>query len=1571
MTQVLNGGPGGDSLTGTDPGAPANPDGIDIINGLAGDDTLLGLGGDDTIQGGLGADVMDGGAGFDTLTFANATAGVGVVLNAFGTYGEAAGDTMTGFEALIGSAFNDQLAGDGGDNLVDGGDGDDYIQLSGGVDTLIGGAGRDLVDGRVVGAAINVNLTTGMGSGGGMAVGTTLSGFELVLGSAFDDVQTANLNLGTDLVGFDGADILNGANGDDQLFGDNYAGILVTGDADTLNGGDGNDRLEGGAFGDVLNGGAGVDTIVYHDSAAAVTINLATGAASGGEAQGDTLIDIENVNGTAFDDVLTGSAAANRLDGRNGDDILAGLGGADALIGGAGVDLADYSASSSGVTINLQSGTGSGGDAQGDTLSGIENVVGSAHADRLTGAAGVNILTGGDGDDILAGLGGADQLIGGVGTDTADYSVSGAGVTVNLGSGGGSGGDAEGDTLSSIESAIGSGFADRLIGTAIANRLDGGDGDDVLIGLGGADQLFGGAGIDTADYSASLSGVIVSLDTGVGIGGDAQGDALTGIENLIGSDNADTLLGSTGANRLVGGAGNDFLAGLGGADELVGGSGIDRADYSASASGVTVDLAAGTGSGGHAAGDTLTDIENLTGSAFADILTGTAGVNALTGGGGDDILTGLGGGDSLDGGTGIDTADYSASAAGVTIDLSVGTGSGGDAQGDALIGVENVTGSAHGDRLIGDAGANRLDGGDGDDILVGFGGADALVGGAGIDTADYSISTMAVMIDLALGVGSGSDAEGDTLSSIENIIGSVHGDILTGAAGANQLDGGNGNDMLAGQGGADRLIGGAGIDTADYGGSDAGVTVDLGAGTGAGGDAEGDILSDIENVAGSASADRLTGAAGANRLDGGGADDILVGLGGADVLVGAAGVDTADYSASAAGVTIDLDVGTGSGGDAEGDTLTGIENLTGSAHADRLTGGAGVNVLTGGDGDDMLAGRGDADQLIGGAGIDTADYSVSAAGVTVDLGAGTGSGGDAEGDVLSGIENVTGSAHADTLRGSAAANRLDGGAGDDTLTGLGGADVLVGGAGVDTADYSASAAGVTVDLSTGQGTGGDAQGDVLADIENITGSALADRLTGAAAANVLAGGNGDDILAGLGGADRLIGGAGIDTANYAASSAGVAVDLGTGAVSGGDAQGDILSDIESAIGSAHADRLRGSAGVNRLDGGAGDDLLTGLGGADQLVGGAGIDTADYSASASGVTVNLATGLGAGGDAQGDRLSDIENIVASGGADRLTGAATANRLDGGAGNDVLAGFGGADTLVGGAGVDVADYSGSSAGVTVSLSTGRGVGGDAQGDILSGVENLIGSRFDDVLTGDAGNNTLWGAAGNDRLFGGAGDDVLSGGLDADIVSGGAGDDTYDIDDVGDRVFESADGGIDLIRSTVSIGTLAANVERATLVGTDNLNLGGNELANTLGGNGGNNMLSGGLGNDGLYGLAGNDSLEGGAGNDRLTGGLGADSFVFRQASLSGSGIDRIADFGADDFIRFDVTSGPTGVLNADAFVVGPKALDANDRFVYYAPTGGLYYDPDGSGAAQKVLFAVLDNKFALTASDIILF
>lgn len=212
-------------------------------------------------------------------------------------------------------------------------------------------------------------------------------------------------------------------------------------------------------------------------------------------------------------------------------------------------------------------------------------------------------------------------------------------MTVRLWNGTGAGGDAAGDTLSDIESVIGSDFADALIGTlgSVNNTLSGGGGNDFLAGLGGADVLFGGAGVDTADYSGSSAGVTVRLWNGTGEGGSAEGDTLSDIENLNGSAFNDALLGSLGAvaNTLSGGAGNDYLNGLGGNDNLFGGTGADILDGGAGADILSGGAGAdkfvfGTGSGA----DTVTlfedgsDLVDLTGTlTFADLT-----LSAISGG---------------------------------------------------------------------------------------------------------------------------------------------------------------------------------------------------------------------------------------------------------------------------------------------------------------------------------------------------------------------------------------------------------------------------------------------------------------------------------------------------------------------------------------------------------------------------------------------------------------------------------------------------------------------------------------------------------------------------------------------------------------------------------------------------------------------------------------------------------------------------------------------------------------------------------------------------------------------------
>ena len=210
-------------------------------------------------------------------------------------------------------------------------------------------------------------------------------------------------------------------------------------------------------------------------------------------------------------------------------------------------------------------------------------------------------------------------------------------------------------------------------------------------------------------------------------------------------------------------------------------------------------------------------------------------------------------------------------------------------------------------------------------------------------------------------------------------------------------------------------------------------------------------------------------------------------------------------------------------------------------------------------------------------------------------------------------------------------------------------------------------------------------------------------------------GAGDDTIFAAIGADRIDGEAGLDLVNYILSDEAISINLALGSASGGYADGDTLFNVEGLGGSIFDDSLVGSAG---------DNLFIGAEGADTIDGITGNDTASYEGSEEAVVINLATGLFNGGDATGDILISIENVIGSDGNDVLTGDAQANALTGTLGDDTLAGGIGADTLTGGEGVDLADYSASSAAVEVRLTDGTGIGGDAQGDILSGIENVSG-------------------------------------------------------------------------------------------------------------------------------------------------------------------------------------------------------------------------------------------------------
>ncbi|MGO1076671.1 calcium-binding protein [Inquilinus sp. CA228] len=575
-----------------------------------------------------------------------------------------------------------------------------------------------------------------------------------------------------------------------------------------------------------------------------------------------------------------------------------------------------------------------------------------------------------------------------------------------------------------------------------------------------------------------------------------------------------------------------------------------------------------------------------------------------------------------------------------------------------------------------------------------------------------------------------------------------------------------------------------------------------------------------DTLSGLGNGDWLYGDAGSDVLQGGDGNDALTGGTGPDQLDGGAGRDTASYADSGAGVSVDLSQGTGSGGTAEGDALVSIEGVTGSAFADHLTGN-GASELHGGAGDDVLVGAGPwdgndgylygeagddvfmasarGDRLFGGDGFDTVSYALAATGVAFGyfgiadnaphyFVAGVAPEPSLPSDSLYSIEKIIGSQFADRL---GYADILVGGAGDDVF--ISGASLWDGGEGNDTISYEQNPGSVNLDLAQGEADG------FIISVENVIGNSSNDVLTGNSVANSLQGAFGNDVLRGGAGADLLNGGAGSDSASYANSSAGVTVSLVTGSGSGGDAAGDVLVSIESLTGSAFDDTLTGDGGGNVLNGGAGNDILRGGAGPDWLDGSSGNDLVSYWDSSVGVTANLATGQGSGGDAQGDVYLGIEMLNGSQGNDALTGNTGANGLFGWGGDDILRGGAGADRLDGGAGTDLVSYWDSSVGVTVNLLTGFGSGGDAQGDGYTSVENVNGSQGGDTLIGNAVANVLNGYAGADSLNGGGGQDVLDGGAGKDTLTGGADADRFVFSAVGDSVVGAgADRIADFVRA-----------------------------------------------------------------------------------------------------------------------------------------------------------------------------
>lgn len=410
-------------------------------------------------------------------------------------------------------------------------------------------------------------------------------------------------------------------------------------------------------------------------------------------------------------------------------------------------------------------------------------------------------------------------------------------------------------------------------------------------------------------------------------------------------------------------------------------------------------------------------------------------------------------------------------------------------------------------------------------------------------------------------------------------------------------------------------------------------------------------------------------------------------------------------------------------------------------------------------------------------------------------------------------------------------------------------------------------------------------------------------------------GDGDDTVNAGAGHDVVYGEAGADT-----------IDGGTGNdILYGGADGDTLN------GGAGEDTLYGGTGVDNLTGGSGNDLLIGGADADILDGGAGNDTASYADSGADIIASLATGLGAGGDAAGDQYFNINNLIGGSGNDELSGDGATNLLSGGAGDDTLIGGGGGDIFEGGSNSVIGDtvsYASAGAAINASLLTNTATDGTAL-DTFVDIENLIGSSYGDILTGDGGDNILTGGAG------------------ADLLNGGGGIDTASYANAATGVTASLTSSFWPFQSGDAQGDSFNSIE----------NLTGSDHNDSLFGDSRDNSLSGGAGDDSLDGLGGNDSLDGGLGNDSLY--VSSDTLDLPSSVDGGAGADTLVLQGLVDGGSYDLTA----LANVTDRI---ETLDIRDGIATEITISGadIQNMVDTLNASQLVILA--DNGDTLTFS-----
>lgn len=1112
----------------------------------------------------------------------------------------------------------------------------------------------------------------------------------------------------------------------------------------------------------------------------------------------------------------------------------------------------------------------------------------------------------------------------------------------------------------------------------------------------------GDAEIESSDDIIMAAGGHDSIRAGTGWDWISGGD---GNDTIIGGDEDDTIFGGDGNDVLYGGDQMDYVEGGAGADTINGISPNQHlapetnyndyaiAGYKTSNAAVNIDLGAGTATGGHATGDSLSYINKLVGSDFDDTLIGDDHPNWLEGGAGADTLDG---GNDTHGYS--DHASYFYASSAVVASLENPEINTGDAEGDVYIRIEGIEGSNFDDLIFGDSGNNYLDGYAGDDVLVAGEGEDTIRGGFGFDIMSYRNLGQAIIIDLANWDASSTVVADDVryphqkdieayeaTNHNDTMQGSALSDILFGRAGADSITGADGNDAIYGGSNFDTIRGGAGNDT--VWGDNGSDLIFLDAGD--------DVFNDNDQ----------SDANGRDSVDGGTGNDTLNGAGGNDSLQGGAGDDLIS-----AGDNNDIAYG-GDGNDTIHGGL-GNDTLIGNAGHDDIYTEGGDDKIWGGPGNDQFfATHGDGDVLIFGAsGLDVLTLEGAISSNDVIGGTDTGDvatlllqGGsityeDVE-DIFLIEDGLTSYIRLLTQRDRNVANTsgtdLDGEYNRNDFYLIGDAtqsyridetvlsvtrnqDDSNSISGIDTAHFADGIAEADLIVTTVDDrlrlSWGDGYVDLMSNGANI------ERFSFAETGNVFGA-----IAAREDGSLEF-------TGTYADDE--IQITSGSNAYNG--SYGD-----DTIIGTPTNDEFLGGDGNDSLTGGKGNDLITGGLGNDTLRGGHHRDTLLAGDGNDLVYGDFGTDfvdLGAGNDRfEDDEQNDVygadtvlggagnDTINAAGGHDSLEGGDGNDVIRGGMGNDTLLGgsnwdtlFGGegADSIDGGGNWDTASYADATAGVVVDLLYGQVNEGDAEGDILIRIENLDGSSNSDTLRGNAVDNTLKGSDGNDTLFGRGGDDVLEGGnghdvfiggVGADQLSGGAGWDraqytdaeaavTVDMMDVALNTGDAGGDTFDSIEGIYGSGfddRLSGDDSKNTIWGWDGSDsLFGGDGDDVLRGGNGADVFHGGSGQDTLFGDAGDDFLHGAFGSDTMMGGEGAD--VFFHFGAQGHGQDWVEDYNVS---QGDILQAGIVGATVDQFMVNfsstPNSGSASlsEAFVVYLPTQEtLWALVDGEGQSE---------------------